>query len=327
MTQARWSPGRAAVGRRQLLTGNPLAAPPLPCGRLACHTGVRRTNRTCGAEDPPPRQVSQAEGSPAGAGGGRDDTPQRGASGDLARHGTRRTSEGRERPGDVCTLLGLGRAAEAPEHQRDPPAGARPGEGPAGPRTVHAQTRPARSRARKNKRLPEPTGDPRGHIQRWLGPGAGSDRHSHDPGPPPVGRPASSHRGSPGPRGEDGVDLLPRPGHQPTAPGSSTDPPRGNPLEDTLGPRPSGPSPAAADSGDGGQGTESPVDARRGAVGHQHVGEHRAPSPGLGPDSEDEDFLPPLSVIPDFFVPFPGRGGPLAPPRLGRRAGGQLEPD
>ena len=105
------------------------------------------------------------------------------------------------------------------------------------------------------------------------------------------------------------------------------DPPRGNPLEDTLGPRPSGPRPAAADSGDGGQGTESPVNARRGAVGHSTSGCNARPPRGLGPDSEDEDFLPPLSVIPDFFVPFPGRGGPLAPPRLGRRAGGQLEPD
>ena len=105
------------------------------------------------------------------------------------------------------------------------------------------------------------------------------------------------------------------------------DPPRGNPLEDTLGPRPSGPRPAAADSGDGGQGTESPVNARRGAVGHSTSGCTTRPPQGLGPDSEDEDFLPPLSVIPDLFVPFPGRGGPLAPPRPGRRTGGQLEPD
>ena len=48
VTQARWSPGRAAVGRRQLLTRDPLAAPPLPCGRLAYHTGVRRqTDMRC----------------------------------------------------------------------------------------------------------------------------------------------------------------------------------------------------------------------------------------------------------------------------------------
>ena len=67
------------------------------------------------------------------------------------------------------------------------------------------------------------------------------------------------------------------------------DPPRGNPLEDTLGPRPSGPRPAAADSGDGGQGTESPVNARRGAVGHSTSGCTTRPPQGLGPDSEDED--------------------------------------
>jgi len=284
-------------------------------------------NRVEMREDPPLWQASRTEGGPAGAEGGRDGTPQHGARGNPAPDGTRRTGERRERPGDVCTLLGLGRAAEAPEHQRDPPAGAQLGGRPAGPKAVHAQTRPARSRARKNRRLPEPTGDPRGHIQRWLGPGAGSDRHSHDPGPPPVGRPAGSHRGSPGPRGGDGGDLPSRPGRAPTAPGSSTDPPRGKPLEETRGPRPSGPIPAAADSGKGGRGTASPGDTQCGAVGHHASGSTTRPSPGLDPGSEDEDFLPPLSVIPDLFVPFPGRGGPLAPPRPGRRTGGQLEPD
>ena len=48
VTQARWSPGRAAASRRQLLTRDPLAAPPLPCGRLAYHTGVRwQTDMRC----------------------------------------------------------------------------------------------------------------------------------------------------------------------------------------------------------------------------------------------------------------------------------------
>ena len=59
----------------------------------------------------------------------------------------------------------------------------------------------------------------------------------------------------------------------------------------------------------------------------------RLPSDGADalPDgdqfSEDEDFPPLLSDIPDLFVPIPRRGGPLGPPRPGRRATGQLEPD
>ena len=57
------------------------------------------------------------------------------------------------------------------------------------------------------------------------------------------------------------------------------------------------------------------------------------PSDGAGslPDgdqfSEDEDFPPSLSDIPDLFVPIPRMGGATGPPRPGRRATGQLEPD
>ena len=36
--------------------------------------------------------------------------------------------------------------------------------------------------------------------------------------------------------------------------------------------------------------------------------------PGVDEFSEDEDFHPLLSVIPDLFVPIPRRGGPQAPP-------------
>ena len=37
--------------------------------------------------------------------------------------------------------------------------------------------------------------------------------------------------------------------------------------------------------------------------------------PGVDEFSEDDDFPPSLSAIPDFFVPIPRRGGPQAPPR------------
>ena len=71
VTQARWSPGRAAVGRRQLLTGNPLAAPPLPCRRLACHTGVRRKTHVLGAGSPRHAKSARPRDAPPqpGAGG------------------------------------------------------------------------------------------------------------------------------------------------------------------------------------------------------------------------------------------------------------------
>ena len=196
-------------------------------------------------------------------------------------------------------------------HQRDPPTGAQPGSRPAGPKAVHAQT----------------TGDPRGHIQRWLEPGAGTGRYPRDLGPPSLGGPARGHLGSPSPPAGDSESPRSRPGRVPAAPGSSTDPPRGNPPGGTQGPRPSGPSPAAADPGWGGRDSAAQGGTQCGAMGRHASGGTAHPLPGLGPGSDDEDFLPPLSVIPDFFVPFPRRGGPLAPPRPGRRTGGQLEPD
>ena len=59
VTQARWSPGRAAANRRQLSTRDPTAAPPLLCGRLACHTGMRQlTEMRCGRT---PRRGKPAE--------------------------------------------------------------------------------------------------------------------------------------------------------------------------------------------------------------------------------------------------------------------------
>ena len=59
VTQARWSPGRAAASRRQLSTRDPMAAPPLLCGRLACHTGMRQlTEMRCGRT---PRRGKPAE--------------------------------------------------------------------------------------------------------------------------------------------------------------------------------------------------------------------------------------------------------------------------
>ena len=122
------------------------------------------TNRGTPEEDPPPQQADRTEGSPAGAGSGKGGTAQHEARGNTAPSGARQVGEGRGCPGDVCALLGLGRGAGAPVDQGSPPPKAEPGGGPARPRTVHAQTKPALSRARKARKLPEPSGDPRSHI-------------------------------------------------------------------------------------------------------------------------------------------------------------------
>ena len=56
-------------------------------------------------------------------------------------------------------------------------------------------------------------------------------------------------------------------------------------------------------------------------VGHAS-GDTAGPLPGVDPCSDDEVSLPPLSDIPDFFVPFPRRGGPLDPPARVEGLGG-----
>ena len=95
-----------------------------------------------------------------------------------------------------------------------------------------------------------------------------------------------------------------------------TPPPPGGPLRGALGFYPSDPSPERGGErpagGGGGEGTQAGLQDRAGVV--------RLPSDGAGalPDggqfSDDEDFPPLLSDIPDLFVPIPRRGGATGPP-------------
>ena len=116
------------------------------------------TNRGTPGEGPQPREVARAEGGPATAGRGEDGTALREARGHTDPIGARQVGEERRCPRGVCALMGLGRGAGAPVDQGDPPPKAQPGGGPARPRTVHAQTKPALSRVRKAKKLPGPSG-------------------------------------------------------------------------------------------------------------------------------------------------------------------------
>ena len=131
----------------------------------------------------------------------------------------------------------------------------------------------------------------------------------------------------PGPQTGWRVEPWPGPGPIPAVPGSSTDPPPGGPPREAQGPHPSDPGINRGTlGGDGGRRiTRGGLQGR--ATGDRSPGDGADPLPSGDLYSDGEDFLPPLSDVPDFFVPFPGRGGPPAPPCPGRGAGGQLEPD
>ena len=181
--------------------------------------------------------------------------------------------------------------------------------GPVRPKAKRAPQKPAQHRARKTKRLPEPSGDPRGHIQHWLVPGAAAGHTYQENCPPSVRELAQHPQACSGPRTGCSTEPWSGPGTIPAVPGSSTDPPPGGLLHGAHGPRPSDPGPSRSDlhlgGGGGGWSTQD------GLQGLTIVG--RLPREGAGalPDrdlfSGDEDFPPPLSGIPDFFVPFPRR--------------------
>ena len=182
--------------------------------------------------NPRPHRIAQAERSP----GGQDPTttrhretnnPQDEAHGHMDPGGTRQAGERGGGPRDVCSLLGLGLGAGAPMGLGNSPPMAGPEGGAVRPKAGHAQKKPALRRARKTKRLPEPSGDPRGHIQRWLVPGAATGRSCQECCPPLVGELAQHPPARPGPRTGCRVGPWPGPGSVPAVPGSSTDPPPG----------------------------------------------------------------------------------------------------
>ena len=219
-------------------------------------------------------------------------------------------------PQNVRALLGLRPKGNAPNS----PRGALPGVGKCRkPPKPEAKRSPGGLLARKPRRpkaLPEPSGDPKGRIQRWLVPSASAVQASQGgaPGPPcepsgqdpRYGRPQFSGGGGPQ---EDSWRI-------PGAPGSSTDPP---PYAGQGG----GQSPA---QGGRDVGQVGPPAARRARPGRAMASQRaqalaapfpeweRGTCPVAGASSEDEAVPPLLSAIPDLFVPFPGRGGPRVPP-------------
>ena len=115
--------------------------------------------------NPRPQGVAQAERNP----GEQDptatrhrevNTPQDEAHGHVDPGGTRQAGDRDGGPKYVCSLLGLGLGAGAPMGTGNSPPMAGPEGGPVRPKAVHAQRKPAFRRARKTKRLPEPSGDP-----------------------------------------------------------------------------------------------------------------------------------------------------------------------
>ena len=214
--------------------------------------------------------------------------------------------------------------------------GAAVGAGKAGkpvkPKAKRTPGGPAGQRARKPRTLPEPSGDPKGHIQRWLARGVTGESTSPDGTPDLPSGPQDQFPGNCRPVSGCGTGPQPGSWRLPGAPGSSTDPPPGG-----LRPGPRGiltPTPGGQGMGQGG-----PRAARRACLDWDRSGRQpqrsRAPSPsrgagttlGAGAYSEDEDVPPHVSFIPDFFVPLPRGGGRQVPPQPGGRATGQLEPD
>ena len=99
--------------------------------------------------------------------------------------------------------------------------------GPAQPKAKRAPRGPADQRTRKLRRLPGPSGDPRGHIQRWLAPGVAAEQMGQEGGPASKGEHARHAPLRSSPLADCGMGSQPGPGSVPGVPGSSTDPPQG----------------------------------------------------------------------------------------------------
>ena len=135
------------------------------------------------------------------------------------------------RPKDVRWLLSLRPEAGVPSGPLKAPPKVRKNGGPAQPKAKRAPRGPADQRARKPKRLPGPSGDPRGHIQRWLAPGVAAEQMGQDGGPASKGEHARHAPLRSSPLADCGMGSQPGPGSVPGVPGSSTDPPRDSPPQ------------------------------------------------------------------------------------------------
>ena len=129
-------------------------------------------------------------------------------------------------PKDVRSLLGLGPEAGAPVGPAGSPPKFGTKGGPVQPKAKRAPREPADQRARKAKRLPGPSGDPRGHIQRWLVPGVAAGHTGQEICPTSVDGRARHAPIHPSPMMDCSTEPWPGPGSIPGVPGSSTDPPQ-----------------------------------------------------------------------------------------------------
>ena len=138
-------------------------------------------------------------------------------------------------------------------------------------------------------------------------------------GPASKGEPARHAPLRTSPLTDCGMGPQPGSGRVPEVPGSSTDPPPGCFLRRALGPAPGDRSPGRRGQQVAGcvwmEGTQDGLRARASTA--PPPGGGAGTRPGVDEFSEDEDFPPLLSVIPDLFVPIPRRGGPQAPPPPG----------
>ena len=211
--------------------------------------------------------------------------------------------EGRRggRPQDIRAWLGLGPGRGVP----DSPKGAACKVGktgkPAQPKAKSTPSGSAGQRARRPRTLPEPSGDPKGHMQRRLVPSVVTEPTKRGGAPGPSSGPQKQAPHYSRSLTGRGVEPQPSSRHLLGAPGSSTDPPPGSLRRGAPDPIPVGRS----------VGHDGQQAARRAWLnrnqGSQRPQANKAPLPswgtGISPDtsafSEDDDPPTRVSAIPD----------------------------
>ena len=145
-----------------------------------------------------------------------------------------------KKPQDIRALLGPGPGGAQPRCLPGAAVGASRAGKPVKPKAKRAPGGPAGQRARKAGTLPEPSGDPKGHIQHWLARGVTGKSKALDCTPELPGKP---HHQAPGycwPVSGRSTGSQPGSWRPPVDPGSSTDPPPQVASGRVLaGPRPS----------------------------------------------------------------------------------------
>ena len=123
-------------------------------------------------------------------------------------------------------MLGLKPEAGVPSGSRRAPPKVRKDGGPAQPKAKRAPCGSADQRARKPRRLLGLSGDPRGHIQRWLALGVATEQMGQGGGPASKGEHACRAPLRTSPLTDCGMGPQPGSGRVLEVPGSSTDPPQ-----------------------------------------------------------------------------------------------------